>query len=31
VAAFFEAMPGDYDETNTGYLLKGFVAGPDYS
>ena len=23
VAAFFEAMPDSYDETNTGYLLKG--------
>ena len=29
VAAFFDAMPGDYDETNGGYLLKGFVVHMD--
>ena len=27
VAAFFDAMPADYDETNTGYLLKGAGGG----
>ena len=29
IAAFFEAMPADYDETNVGYLLKGFVVHMD--
>ena len=29
VAAFFEAMPFDYDETNVGYLLKGFMVHMD--
>ena len=29
VAAFFDAMPTDYDETNTGYLLKGFTVHMD--
>ena len=29
VGAFFDAMPRDYDETNVGYLLKGFFVHMD--
>ena len=29
IAAFFRAMPWDYDETNVGYLLKGFLIHMD--
>ena len=29
VAAFFRSMPWDYDETNVGYLLKGFLIHMD--
>lgn len=29
VGAFFRAAPKDYDETNVGYLLKGFVVHMD--
>ena len=29
VAAFFRSMPRDYDETNVGYLLKGFLIHMD--
>ena len=29
IAAFFEAMPFDYDEMNVGYLLKGFMVHMD--